>query len=110
MLNHQTVVNLQKRLILLALLLVCQIAALLAPLRAGWALLTNNLDRALEIIKSYDLLGNALTNGRYNELISTRADRARAQNRRWGCVLCRLLEQVDSGHCARAGKHGPPVA
>jgi hypothetical protein len=106
MVNQKSVVNLQKRAILLALLLLCQVVALLAPIRAVWALLTSNTDRAFEIIKGYDLLGNATANGRYNELISTRANRARAEQRRWGCVLCRLLDRVDPGHCARAGQTG----
>jgi hypothetical protein len=110
MLNSKTVANLQKLTILLALLMLCQVAALLAPIRAGWALLTNNGDRALEIIKGYDLLGNAVANGRYDELISTRADRARTEKRRWGCVLCRLLDKADPGHCARAGQIGAAPA
>lgn len=93
-----------KRLVLLALLMLCQLAAILAPLRALWALLTNNQHRAFEIIKAYDLLGNALTNGRYNELISTRADRARSEGRRWGCVLCRVLDEISANHCAEAGR------
>jgi hypothetical protein len=95
------------RLTILLLLLLCQLAAVMAPIRALWAVLTNNTDRAWEIIKSYDLLANATTNGRYNELISTRAARARAEKRRWGCILCGVLDAIDPGHCEEAGKLGP---
>lgn len=85
-------------------LLICQLAALLAPLRAGWALLTGNQDRAWEISKAYDRLGNAVTNGRSIETISSRADRARNEGRRWGCVLCRLLDAIQANHCRDAAE------
>ena len=93
-----------RRLYLLALLLACQLAALLAPIRGLWALLTNPA-RAFEIIIAYDRLGNAVINGEGEETISSRANRARASGRRWGCVLCWLLDAIDADHCRKsAGK------
>jgi hypothetical protein len=40
--------------------------------------------------------------GSYNETISTRAAKARANGRPWGCILCKLLDKVRHGHCSRA--------
>ena len=34
--------------------------------------------------------------------ISSRAATARARGHRWGCVLCRFLDWLDPGHCAKA--------
>lgn len=88
---------------ILLLLLICQLAALLAPVRAIWALLTGNWERAFIIIKGYDLLGNVVLNGLLGEYISTRANRARSERRRWGCLLCRLLDSIDRDHCKKSG-------
>lgn len=87
---------------LIVLLLICQAAALLAPLRAIWSILTGNTERVMEIAKGYDLLGNATTNGKSTEFISTRANRAREEGRRWGCVLCGILDQIEKDHCAKS--------
>jgi hypothetical protein len=87
---------------ILALLLIGQCAALLAPLRAAWALLTGDTDQALEIAKGYDLLGNTVLNGEAGEYISTRANRARSEGRRWGCWLCRLMDWITADHCKNA--------
>jgi hypothetical protein len=87
---------------LLVLLLICQLAALLAPMRAIWAILTANDERVLEIAKGYDLLGNATTNGKSTEFISTRAYRAQLAGNRWGCVLCGLLDKIEKDHCAKS--------
>ena len=87
---------------LFLLLLLCQVAAILAPIRAIWALLTGNHYRAFEIMKGYDLLGNSVLNGEAGEYISTRANRARSEKRRWGCYLCTILDSIDDNHCAKS--------
>jgi hypothetical protein len=87
---------------ILALLLIGQCAALLAPLRAAWALLTGDTNQALEIAKGYDLLGNTVLNGEAGEYISTRANRARSEGRLWGCLLCRLMDWITKDHCKNA--------
>ena len=84
------------------LLVICQVASLLAPVRGLWAILTGNDYRALEIAKGYELLGNATTHGKSTEFISTRAHRARAEGRRWGCVLCGILDKIEKDHCAKS--------
>ena len=42
--------------------------------------------------------------GSYNETVSRRAAYARDAGRPWGCVLCRLLDKVNPGHCDNAKK------
>ena len=39
-----------------------------------------------------DCLINAVVNGLIGQTLSVRAWTARADGRRWGCILCRLLE------------------
>lgn len=43
------------------------------------------------------------------ETLSRRAGLARNDNKRWGCVLCRLLDRIHPGHCDRAVKAGEIV-
>jgi len=49
-----------------------------------------------------DEAGNTLLGGSPNETISERSAKARAAGRRWGCVLCELLNKINPGHCDRA--------
>lgn len=46
--------------------------------------------------------GSVATGGSPNETISERAAKARNAGRRWGCVLCRWLDDVQPGHCDNA--------
>jgi hypothetical protein len=93
----------KRRFFLFILILVGQLAVIVALPRALFALL-NNPDQALEIIKGYDLLGNPAINGKAGEYISARANRARLEKRRWGCVLCGILDAVDENHCEKSSK------
>ena len=38
-------------------------------------------------------------NGVNTETLSSRANRARSEGRRWGCILCRWLDWLDPHHC-----------
>ena len=40
--------------------------------------------------------------GAPDETISSRAYKASLRGKHWGCILCRLLDVLDRGHCARA--------
>jgi hypothetical protein len=42
---------------------------------------------------------NAMTGGDASETLSTRAGKARKTGRKWGCVLCGVLEWFHKGHC-----------
>ena len=75
----------------------------LAALRMLWAVIANPA-RALEQAKAFDKTGNALANGNPNEYISTRAYWAMKAGRRWGCVLCKILDAIDPNHCEKSAK------
>ena len=49
-----------------------------------------------------DEAANTVMGGSPNETISERAAKARNAGRRWGCVLCGLLNLLNPGHCDRA--------
>ncbi|WP_157407086.1 hypothetical protein [Janthinobacterium sp. CG3] len=70
---------------------VWMLAAIVAGSRRGWRL-----------AKAFDRLANAATGGADTETISSRANRARSEGRRWGCVLCRLLDRIDKNHCRKS--------
>lgn len=89
--------------ILFVIWIICVICAICAIVRMLYAVFTN-AGRAWTIAKAFDRTGNATANGSDEEYISTRAERARKENRRWGCVLCKLLDRVDPGHCAKYAK------
>jgi hypothetical protein len=91
----------RRRALILGVLVLCQLIVLLVPLRAAWALLVNP-DRAWSIAKAYDRLGNVVANGDGKETISSRANRARQERRRWGCILCRWLDAIDKDHCRQS--------
>lgn len=42
---------------------------------------------------------NTVFGGSPNETVSERAAKARNAGRRWGCVLCRMLNWINPGHC-----------
>jgi len=90
-----------KRIVLAALWFLCVGAAALAALRMLWAILVAP-DRAFRLAVSFDQLANAALNGNEDETISSRAARAQINGRRWGCVLCGLLDRIDPGHCFNA--------
>lgn len=83
---------------LLVILLICQLAHLVASI---WMLLAvlGGSQRAWTIAIGYDQLANAATGGNVDETISSRASRARRENRAWGCILCRILDWIDKDHC-----------
>lgn len=49
-----------------------------------------------------DEAANTILGGSPNETISERAAKARNAGRRWGCILCRLLNRINPGHCDNA--------
>ncbi len=61
-------------------------------------------DRAWPVAVANDQTLNAALVGRAgaeDETLSSRAAKAQRAGRRWGCVLCRLLDHLDPGHCDR---------
>ncbi len=76
----------------LAANLIALVAALLGNDRA-WPVTVAN-DQALNAA----LVGRS---GSEDETISSSAGKAAQKGRNWGCVLCRMLDWFDPGHCAR---------
>ena len=74
----------------LAANLVALIAALLGSDRA-WPVAVAN-DQALNAA----LVGRT---GSEDETVSSRAGKAARKGKWWGCLLCRLLDKIDPGHC-----------
>lgn len=74
----------------------------IALARMGWAIITGNIRRAWLIALAFDDLGNVAGNGSMGQTISSRAAHARAEGKRWGCLVCEDLDKIDPGHCDRA--------
>lgn len=51
------------------------------------------------ILIAIDQLANTILLGDPQETISSRADKAAVEGKRWGCVLCKLLNVVQKNHC-----------
>ena len=52
------------------------------------------------ILIALDRFGNALTGGDPEETISSRAGKARNEDKLWGKMLCPVLDWIDPDHCA----------
>lgn len=60
--------------------------------------------RWLKTVIAFDQAFNAAVGGSEDMTLSTRAARARTAGKRWGCVLCWLLDKVDPRHCEDSDK------
>jgi len=89
------------RLVLCLLLIPMALAVPVALLHYIWAVFTAPAT-ALRIAIGFDQLGNVALNGDPDETISSRAARARDEKRRWGCVLCKVLDWLDHDHCNKS--------
>ena len=66
----------------------------------GAAIVGSN--RAWPVAVANDQALNAALVGRAgseDETVSSRAGKAARKGKVWGCVLCRLLDKIDPGHC-----------
>jgi hypothetical protein len=59
-------------------------------------------DYFLRILISIDQLANTILGGNEDETISSRAAKAKLQGKRWGCVLCKMLDKIDKNHCDKS--------
>ena len=86
---------------LIALLLLCQLANVVA---AVWMLLAALVGspRAWRLAVAYDQLANTAFGGNEDETISSRAYKAMIDRRRWGCILCKLLDRIQPDHCRKS--------
>lgn len=75
----------------------------IVPLHLMWAVAKP--ERAQGIAAQIDRAANGALRGNPRETISSRANRAKVQGRRWGCLLCWVLDWFKEGHCEdSAGK------
>ncbi|MCL2829979.1 MAG: hypothetical protein FWD77_04475 [Betaproteobacteria bacterium] len=81
--------------------LFCQLIAGLIALRMAWAICTNP-DRAWKLGVAYDRLANAAANDDEAQTVSSRAAKAQKDGKRWGCLLCKVLDWIDPDHCAKS--------
>lgn len=77
---------------------VLLLAGVVIGLRYVWCIATN-VPKAWQIALSIDDSANVALNGRLGQSISSRAAYAQQAGRRWGCILCRLLDDVSPHHC-----------
>lgn len=89
------------RIYLIGIWLLCMLASFVAGIRMMFAIVVSPR-RAWRLAVAHDQLANAAANGSEDETISSRANRARLQGKRWGCVLCKLLDKFDKGHCEKS--------
>lgn len=91
----------KQRAALLALWVLCQVAHVVAAVWMLCALLAGS-PRAWRLAVSYDQLANTAFGGHEDETISSRAYKAATRGRRWGCILCRLLDKIQPNHCRQS--------
>jgi hypothetical protein len=89
------------RLILICFLPLLALAAVIAFVRYLYTVLVAP-DKSWKIAISFDQLFNAASNGNEDETVSSRAGRAKRENKKWGCVLCKLLDVFDKNHCDKS--------
>jgi len=89
------------RVILLGLWLAALMAVVLALVMALLQVLWGS-GRAVRVFVGADQTLNAAMGGSEDETISSRAGKGAKQGVWRYCLLCRLLEQIDPGHCARS--------
>lgn len=89
------------RIYLIGIWLLCVVAGALATVQMLWSILVGS-PKAWRLAKAFDRVGNAATGGQDTETISSRANRAVEEKRRWGCVLCRLLDRFEKDHCKKS--------
>lgn len=94
------------RLALIALYPLLVLGLAFTALRYLFAVI-GNPSKAAHIALMIDQTCNVDANGRVDESISYRAALARESGRRWGCVLCQLLDALVKDHCTRALERQP---
>lgn len=86
------------KLALLCIWFICAFAGLVSMIQMLWSIAVGS-PKAWRLAKAFDRVGNAATGGSDTETVSSRANRAKTEGRRWGCVLCKLLDIFEKDHC-----------
>lgn len=91
----------KQRAILIALVPLLALVTVLWWVRFFWSVVFSPR-KAWKLAISQDQNGNTALNGNEDETLSSRAARARDSGKRWGCILCRLLDAIDHNHCDKS--------
>lgn len=91
----------KKRLILLLLYPLLITGLVLTAVRYLTCVISSP-GKAWHIALMIDQTCNVDANGRVDQTISDRAALARNSGRRWGCVLCRILDAIQANHCSNS--------
>lgn len=86
------------RFAMLGIWCLCMLAGLVAGVRMLGYIAVDS-QRAWRMAKAYDRVGNVAIGGVDTETVSSHAYRAEQEGRRWGCILCKLLDRVQRNHC-----------
>lgn len=86
---------------LLLTCLLCLSASITALAWMALAILAGS-PRAWKLAIAHDQLANTAFGGDEDETISSRPAKASNAGLKWGCLLCRLLDRIDPGHCERS--------
>ena len=54
------------------------------------------------LLIALDQLANTILAGDPDETISSRAAKAARRKKRWGCILCQVLDWFDKDHCLKS--------
>lgn len=91
-----------KRLLIgLGIWLLCVLAAVVSLVWMLCSLVLNG-KRFMRIAVGFDCTSSADFGGDGYTTISKRAYQAALKKRRWGCVLCKMLDYIDPNHCENA--------
>lgn len=89
---------LAKRITMVAVFVMCVFAFLvIIPLHLYHCMFRP--EKAKGIAIAIDRAANGAFNGHPSETISSRANRAKSNGYKWGCVLCKFLDWFKKGHC-----------
>ncbi len=89
-------------LIMTTLWIGCQLIYFVTTIWCLLSILFGNKNRAWRMIVASDRLLNTATGGSDRETLSSRANRGRLEGRKGWCILCKLLDKVDYGHCIKS--------
>jgi hypothetical protein len=85
----------------LAIVGLCALAALVALFWATYAAISGS-PRYWPLARAFDRVGNVATGGVEEDMVTERAARGSLEGKRRWCLLCKLLDKVDPGHCTNA--------
>lgn len=91
--------SIKERVQFMSFYVLCQLANFVGMWWLFLAILGGSRNRAWRLTLSYDQVANAAFGGSEDETISSRAGKARDANKKWGCILCKVLDFIEKNHC-----------